>query len=389
MRVIHVITRLVVGGAQENTITSVLGLQNKPGFSVELWSGPDAGAEGSMAPAFQKAGGHLEIIPQLIRSLHPWKDWRALQCLIRRFKTVRPDIVHTHSGKAGVLGRIAAARARVPVVIHTIHGPSFGPFQGPAANLLFTAAERHAAHFTDHFVSVADAMSAQYLAAGIGHPDQYSTIRSGFDLDPFLTSRNDPGLRKRLGIAPDDVVIGTIARLFKLKGHDDLINAAPDILRACPKARFLLVGDGTWRKRLESATAARGVGDRFLFIGLVPPHAVPQYVGIMDLLVHLSRREGLPRALPQAMAAGKPVVAFDCDGASEVCIEGRTGFLIPCGDRATLIKRVGELAADSSLRRQLGETGRILARDSFSADHMVDALHTLYLGLVEGEPGTG
>src|SRR5512136_1244654 len=170
MRVIHVITRLIVGGAQENTIASVLGLRKVDGVDVELIAGPTAGPEGSLEPVVAKSPGLLTIVPELVRPIHPWKDLLAWKRLTELFRARRPQIVHTHSGKAGVLGRLAAARAGVPIILHTIHGPSFGPYQGPLANRVFRAAERYAARVTTHFIVVAEAMKRQYLAAGIGRP---------------------------------------------------------------------------------------------------------------------------------------------------------------------------------------------------------------------------
>ena len=316
-----------------------------------------------------------------MRPVHPWNDLLALFRLTKIFRLTRPHIVHTHSGKAGILGRWAAHRAGVPIIVHTIHGPSFGPFQGAPANGLFRGAERFAAQFTDHYVSVAEAMTRQYLAAGIGRPAQYTRIFSGFPLEPFLAAENDPACRARLNLAPEDFVIGMISRLFKLKGHDDLLDIAPDLVRRCPRAKFLFVGDGAWRGRLEGRARALGLEKHFVFAGLVAPAQVPRYVGIMDALAHLSRREGLPRALPQAMAAARPVVACDCDGAGEVCIDNETGFLIPPGDSATLARRLLQLAGDPDLRRRLGTQGRQFVRPRFAVETMLDNLHALYLQL--------
>ena len=299
MRVTHVITRLIVGGAQEHTIASVHGLRRKPGFEVNLLSGPGLGAEGSQEAAFAECPQLLTILPNLVRPLHPLKDWLALRQLTRRFRQIAPDLVHTHSGKAGVLGRLAARRAGVPLIVHTIHGPSFGSFQGPVANALFRAAERRAGQVTTHFVTVAEAMTRQYLAAGIGRPGQYTRIFSGFAVEPFLQARNDPNLRARLGLGPEDFVVGKIARLFKLKGHDDLFAIAPELVRACPRMKFLLVGDGPWRGQFAARARGLGLEKSFVFTGLIRPEEVAAYVGIMDCLVHLSRREGLPRALPR------------------------------------------------------------------------------------------
>lgn len=381
MRVIHVITRLIVGGAQENTIASVLGLREKPNLSVQLITGPSTGPEGSLESTLAQSGAEWSVLPHLVRPLHPWKDMLAYRELCRAFREQRPDIVHTHSGKAGILGRLAARRAGVPLIVHTIHGPSFGPFQGAAANWLFRTAERRAGRVTTHFVSVADAMTQQYLAAGIGRASQYTRIFSGFDLAPFLAAKNDPALRARWGIASGDFVVGKIARLFKLKGHDDLFAVAPALVRQCPQIKFLLVGDGPWRGLFEMKAEALGLEDHFIFTGLVPPGDVPALMGLMDVVVHLSRREGLPRALPQAMAAGKPIVAADCDGAKEVCLDGETGFLLPTGDLPALERRLLELAGDTELRLRLGTRGREFVKDRFAVQRMVDELYNLYLKL--------
>jgi glycosyltransferase involved in cell wall biosynthesis len=381
MRITHVITRLIVGGAQENTIASVLGLRQKPGLDVNLIAGPTLGPEGSLESSFHEDPSRLTIVPQLVRPLHPWKDCLAWRRLVELFRARAPQIVHTHSGKAGILGRLAAARARVPIIIHTIHGPSFGPFQGPLANWLFRSAERHAARVTTHFVVVAEAMKQHYLDAGIGRPDQFTKIFSGFSLEPYLAAANDLQLRARLGLAPEDIVIGKIARLFKLKGHNDLFAVAPALVRSCPRMKFLLVGDGDWRGRFENQARSLGLQKHVIFAGLVPPAGVPSLVGIMDALVHLSLREGLPRALPQALAAARPVVAYDSDGANEVCFENETGFLLRPGDLAGLRERLLRLAQDAALRERLGRCGQRFVQNRFGVERMVDDLHQLYLRL--------
>ncbi len=378
MRVTHVITRLIVGGAQENTVSSVLGLNTRPGVEANLLSGPTTGPEGSLEASFNTQAQCLTIVPELVRPVHPWLDWCAWRRLTEIFRAQRPDIVHTHSGKAGVLGRMAAHRAGVPIILHTIHGPSFGRFQGAFANRLFTAAERHAARHTTHFVTVADAMAKQYLAAGIGRRDQFSRIFSGFSLAPFLSATNDPALRAQLDLAPGDFVVGKIARLFELKGHADLFAAAPALVKRCPRIKFLLVGDGPLRRHFEEQTRILGVEKYFIFAGLIPPGEVARYVGIMDALVHLSAREGLPRALPQALAAARPVVAYDCDGAREICFNHETGFLILPGDTDELVERLVQLADDPALRERLGRHGQELVQEWFPVEGMVDQLHELY-----------
>jgi len=378
MRVTHIITRLIVGGAQENTVASVLGLQEKPSLQFDLITGPTTGSEGSLENTFHNHPCTLHVAPHLIRAVSPLADvlaFRELTSLLRRLK---PDIVHTHSSKAGILGRLAAHRAGVPIIVHTIHGPSFGSFQGRISNILFTAAERHVAKVTTHFVTVANAMTEQFLRAGIGVPENFTRVFSGFPLTPFLQARNDLSLRKQLGLQTDDFVVGKIARLFELKGHDDLLEAAPELIKRRPNIRFLLVGGGPWQERLEAKVRALDLQRHFVFTGLVQPGEIARYVGIMDCLVHLSYREGLARALPQALAAGRPVVAYDCDGAREVCIDHETGFLVPLGDRGRLIESLCALATNPALRETLGRRGQEIVCERFPVERMVDDLYNLY-----------
>ncbi len=382
MRVTHIITRLVIGGAQENTLATIRGLRAKPDIKLKLISGPTLGPEGSLeneaGKIFGRSSPDFTIIPELVRPVHPLNDFLALLQLKKLLGEQKPDLVHTHSGKAGILGRLAAKRAGVPVIIHHIHGPSFGNFQGASANLIFTAAERYAARATDHFFCSADAMTKRYLAAGIGQPEQFTRIFSGFDLEPFLNTINDRSLRQQTGLNETHFVIGKIARIFKLKGHADLLAAFSKILPQIPHARLLFVGDGALRGEIEQRVRALGLTGKVIFTGLVPPGEVARYIGIMDCVAHLSHREALSRALPQALAAGKPVVAYDFDGANEICVENETGFVVRTGDTAATAQRLTQLARDRELREKLGASGRAFVRQQFSVEKMVDDQYAVY-----------
>ena len=383
MRVTHIITRLIIGGAQENTLATVHGLRQKFGVEVNLISGPTIGPEGSLEAEAAKIPGLLTIIPELVRPIHPLKDFIALRKLEKILREQKPDLVHTHSGKAGILGRLAAKRAGVPVIIHHIHGPSFGNFQGAVANFIFTAAEKYAARVTDHFFCSASAMTKLYLAAGIGKPEMFTRIFSGFKLEPFLNATNDLALRRQFGLEENHFVIGKIARLFKLKGHADLLTAFAKILPQVPHARLLFVGDGALRGEIENQIRALGLDGKVIFTGLVPPDEVARHVGIMDCVAHLSHREALSRALPQALAAGKPVVAYAFDGADEVCLENETGFIVRTGDTDAAAKRLLQLANDSALRKKLGQRGQAFVRENFSVEKMVEDQYNGYLQLLE------
>jgi glycosyltransferase involved in cell wall biosynthesis len=365
MKVCHVITRLIVGGAQENTLATCRGLRQR-GHDVDLIIGPQTGPEGSLLP--QVGDLPVTILAALCREPDPVRDVRACVALTRLFRERRYDIVHTHSGKAGILGRLAARLAGVPVTVHTIHGPSFHSYQNPLGNWLFRWAEQVAAEWTTQFVSVADAMTTQYQAAGV--TGRFVTIRSGIDLDAYTS------------LPVKERVVGMIARLFRLKGHDALFAAVPAIVAAVPAVKFLLVGDGPWREHFEQEVQVRGWADRFTFAGLVPPREVPRFVGQMSVLVHLSLREGLPRAVVQALAAGKPVVAFDVDGAREVCVDGKTGFLVRTGDEAGVAAAVIRLLRDAELAGRMGAQGRALVREQFAEAQMVERIEQLYRQLV-------
>jgi glycosyltransferase involved in cell wall biosynthesis len=377
MKICHVITRLIVGGAQENTVSTCIGLRAL-GHDVDLVIGPQTGPEGSLYDQAKAAGVPIIVVEELRRAPNPLHDLGACAALRRLFVGKRYDVVHTHSGKAGFIGRIAAKLARVPIVVHTIHGPSFYEYQNPIGNWLFRWAEQVAGACTTQFVSVADAMTEQYLAAGIGTPNRYVTIHSGMNIDSFLSARRDDLLRESLGISTDDLVVGKIARLFRLKGHEFLFEAAPHIAATVPNVKFLLVGDGIYRERFERLATEMNLRKFFIFAGLVPPSEIPRYVASMDLLVHLSLREGLPRALPQALACGRPVVAFDVDGAREVCVDGETGLLVRAGDINGLASAVIRLLQDKTLANRMGARGRTLVQDRFSEERMVRQLDELY-----------
>ena len=213
--------------------------------------------------------------------------------------------MHTHSSKAGIMGRAAASKLGIPSV-HTIHGPSFYAGQNKLAYRLFLQSEKWAAKRCNKIISVCDAMSNQYIAAGVALPEKFITIYSGMDVEPFLKSPRPPEVvRQELGILPEHIVVGKIARLFKLKGHKFVIQAASDIVKQLPQVRFLFVGDGNLRTLFEQQISAAGLKEHFIFTGLVPPSQVPELIHAMDIVVHTSLREGLARVLPQGLIAGK------------------------------------------------------------------------------------
>lgn len=378
MKIVHIITRLVVGGAQENTLLSCEG-QHARGHEVTLITGPGEGPEGTLIERASASGYRVETIEDMKRAILPVKDWRTYGALVDRLRELKPDVVHTHSSKAGILGRYAARAADVPAVIHTIHGLAFTASTKRIVNWAYKALERKAAPLTTRIVCVADAMRDQSLAAGVGKPEQYVTVYSGMETEPFLhppVPREQ--VRAQLKLQPHHVVVGTIARLFHLKGHDDLLDAAPKLCAEFPDLRFLWVGDGILRNDFERRMATVNLSDRFILTGLVPPSKIPELTNAMDVLAHPSRREGLARALPQGQLAGCPVVTYDIDGNREGLIDGRTGYLVKPFDQPEFAARIGVLVRDAPLRRSMGEQGRAFALSRFGADVMVEALQRVY-----------
>jgi len=316
------------------------------------------------------------------RAVNPFRDAVAFAQLYLIFRREKYDIVHTHSSKAGILGRLAARLAGVKVIIHTIHGLPFHRYQGALSNLICILLENLSARVSTKIVCVADAMAEQAVAAGVAPGNKFTTIYSGMELDAFLRS---PALRERarhnLGIGRENLVIGMIARLFPLKGHEYLFAASAEIVRRFPNARFLLVGDGILREKFRRTLRELRLADKFVFAGLVHPNRIPEVISAMDVLVHTSLREGLAKALPQAMACGKPVVSFNLDGAREVVKDGITGYLVAPMDVQGLTSALCRLLSDADLRKRIGEKGRWLVDPAFRKEVMVGKINALYEAL--------
>jgi len=386
MKIVHVITRLIVGGAQENTLLTVEGLDHRYHDDVTLITGPAEGPEGDLFQRAEDLGLKVELMPELVRAVRPGVDWRAYRKLREAFRRLKPDVVHTHSSKAGIVGRAAAWRERVPAVVHTIHGLPFGPFESARRNALYITLERWAAKRCHAIVSVCDAMTEQALAAGIGRPEQFTTVYSGMDADAFLNPpRPREEVRRELGLTGDQVAFATVARLFELKGHDDIAAVAPAILRANPNVRFVWIGDGILRDRLIADLEAKGIRDAFILTGLVPPARIPELLGAVDAVIHPSLREGLARVLPQSLLTGRPAITYDIDGAREV-VTPETGVLLKPRDLPGLTNAVLRLAADPGLRDAMGREGRRRFADQFRHETMTSQLRSLYERLLAGRP---
>jgi len=380
MKIVHVITRLVVGGAQENTLLSCEG-QHDLGHNVTLITGPGLGPEGTLIERAKSYGYRVIEMPTMLRQLGA-KDVTVYRELVAHLRELKPDVVHTHSSKAGILGRWAARRAGCKKIVHTIHGLAFTASTKKIVNASYRYLEKITAPITHKIVCVADAMAQQSLAGGVGRAEQYVTVYSGMNTQPFV----DAGamrdvVRASLGLSSTDVVAVTIARLFDLKGHDDILALAPALCSTNPHLKFLWIGDGSLRARFEQQISALGLKDRFVLTGLVPPTKIPELVSAADVLIHPSRREGLARALPQGQLAGCPVITYDIDGNREGLIDGETGYCLPPFDVVRLGASLSTLVRDEPLRKKMGAAGQAFALTRFDTRAMIDGLERVYASI--------
>jgi len=383
IRVAHVITRMVLGGAQENTVQTCDLLRRAHGWDVTLFTGPPIGPEGELLGDVRRRGIPCTLIPHMRRSVNPCLDLLAFHDLVRRFRQLRPAIVHTHSSKAGLLGRLAARAARVPVVVHHIRGLPFHPYAPWYANAAFIAAERCAAAATDRFACVADAMTRGAVGAGLAPPDRFCVIRSGMDVDAYDAAAGQrEAVREHYGFAPDDIVVGKIARLFHLKGHGFVIRAGVRLIEHCPQVKFLFVGDGILRDELADLARSLGILHRIAFAGLVPPERIPATMSAMDMVVHASLREGLARVLVQGLLSRKPVVTYDLDGAPEVIEDMVTGRLVPAESVDGLADALLWCIEHPAESAAIAEAGRRRVADEFRIEETVRQTDRMYRELL-------
>jgi glycosyltransferase involved in cell wall biosynthesis len=373
MRVLHVITRMIVGGAQENTMLSCA-LMDPHRFECTLLTGPETGVEGELHTEARDRGIRVIVEPHLVRRLSPWHDMLATLKLWR--DPAWRDIVHTHSSKAGVVGRIAARLAGVRVIVHTAHGWGFNRHQPWHIYWLYVWLERVCARFSAALVVVGTPNRDAGLALGIGRSEQYRLIRSGIEITAFrdVKIRRDQA-RGRLVLPCESFVIGSVGRLGAQKAPLDLLAAFVPVANARPEARLVFVGDGPQRGELEAAVALHGLEDRVHLAGL--RRDVPELLRAFDVFALASRWEGLPRVFPQAMAAGLPIVATLVDGAPDAITPGENGWLVEVGDTAAMADRLHAFAIDPETARRMGAAGRARV-DEFSAQRMVQELADLY-----------
>ena len=382
-KVLHIITLFSVGGATENTIYTVDGLIKK-GYDIDIITGPNISSEGSMYNICKRLNIPVITFVNLKRDISPFSDILVIFQLFRFIKKNNYTIVHTHSSKAGVVGRLAAWLASTPIIIHHNHAKPYHRYQNWFIRTLYKGIEKFASLFCDKIVSVTHTIVDEMVKDKIAPREKFTVIRSGFDIENFknFNSSNNYTLKNKFGLTDGDIVIGKIARLSVIKGHIYLLQAFEKVCKQISNIKLLFVGDGENKNELLSFIDKRGLNDKIIFTGLVPTNEIPSVISLMDLVVHTALLEGLPRVFTQSMLMGKPVISFDLDGAHEVIEDGKNGYLIEPMNIQMLTEKIIDLASNIPKAKNFGNYAKNNIKDDFSITAMVKKNHMLYQELL-------
>lgn len=387
-RVALIVTLFSIGGATETVVSLARGLRDD-GFDVIIVSGPHVPSEGDMLPAARALGLDVRILPRLVRNIHPWNDLHTLGQLISIIRKGHIDILHTHSSKAGVLGRLAAWIARVPIIVHTIHGVPFHPYMNRWVRKSYIVVERFCARISNALVAVSHSIVRDCLQYTVGRKEQFTVIRSAFRTDEYLrVSERAEAIRSAFGAGPNDFLVGKISRLSEQKGHEALLRVLPAVFRQYPQVKVVFLGDGTIRDALVGRVHELSLDGKVVFAGAVPPSEIVDYISALDLVVHVSLHEGLPRVLPQALALGKPVISYDLDGSPEVIQHGVNGLLVRPLDDAALCAAISRVIENYPSFRENCEKGRNSIIGQFSETRMISDTGLLYRRLMASRSRT-
>jgi glycosyltransferase involved in cell wall biosynthesis len=382
--VLRLIARLNVGGPAIQAISLTRLLESR-GYSTTLLRGQEGPREGSMDYLAEQLGVRPVTVAGLTRNLGP-HDLRALVDIMRWLRRVRPQVLHTHTAKAGTLGRLAvllSPRHRPPVVVHTFHGHVFQGEFSPRTTVMFERIERLLAPLTTRLIAVSDEVRQDLIDLGIAPPERIETVRLGFDLSPFASPNGDRAairrqVRQRLGIPESAKVVSVVARVVKIKRIDRFL-AMAERLRDLDDVRFVVVGDGDRRPELERSAAARGLGDRLVWAGF--SQDVPSICFASDVVALSSDNEGTPVCLIEAQAAGLPVVSTRVGGVATVIEDGQTGYIVE-RDPDQLAEAVRGVLTNPDRAVRFGERGREHALGTFSIDRLVGDIDDLYRRLL-------
>jgi glycosyltransferase involved in cell wall biosynthesis len=376
-RIAHVITRLDLGGAQQNTLYCCEH-HDRQKYEVYLIAG--SGGHLDLDTRLLPHDVHVHLVPWLRHPVRPWADLVAFFRLASFFKKEKIQVVHTHSSKAGILGRLAAAWAGVPVVVHTVHGWGFHEGQAGWLKGIYVALERLCASLTGILIAVSEENKRYGLANGIGNGGQYRVIHSGIDPDGFKVSKDRAAhVHKKIGLAEGPTVL-VLSNFKKQKSPETVVAVLERLVAKVPEVVLLWAGDGPGRARVEAALEAKGLGKHARFLGWRTD--VADLLAISDVLLLTSIYEGLPRVVLQAMSAGKPVVATAVSGTPEAVENGVTGYLREPGDAEGMAVDIACLLVDPALAKTMGAAGRKRLVGTFRIDEMLKEIEKVYEALL-------
>ena len=370
-KVLHIHTLPVISGSGINTLLTMTGL-DEDRYEVEF----ACAVGGPLVDEVANRGIKFHPIRNFVQRISVYNDLMALLELVRLMRRQRYDIVHTHNSKAGFIGRLAAKIARVPIIVHTIHGFAFHEFEKPPWRILFICLEKFASRFTDKLITISEPLKKRGLDLGIGKPSQYITIYSGIEIDRFKLNFDVEKKKQEFGIKPNDFVIGAVSKLWKGKGHRCILHAAKRVVTKVPNVKFMFVGEGYLKEELERLVKQLGVSDYVIFTGFRTD--IPEVTAVFDISVLASFFEGMGRVLLEAMVLGKPVIASRVGGIVDVVDDGKTGILVPPNDSAALAEAMIMLLSDGELRKKMGKAGKEKIDAKFSAKTMVNQIEKVY-----------
>ncbi len=383
IRVVRIFSRLNIGGPAVHVILLTAGLEQK-GYRTRLVIGQESPQEGNMLPLATEKGVVCEVIPGLGREISLVSDFRAFWGLYRLLREFRPVIVHTHTAKAGLLGRVAARLAGVPIVVHTFHGHVLRGYFGPLKTAFFRGLEKALALLTNALVAVSETVKQDLVNLGVASADRIRVVPLGLDLDHLAGTLPRGALRAQAGVPPDALLIGMVGRLVPIKDVPTFLQAAVLVHKALPNSHFALVGDGEERSLLQSHVAQLGLEKSVHFFGWCRDLAA--VYGDLDVVVNSSRNEGTPVALIEALAAARPVVATRVGGTGDLLHEGAFGRLVPPADPAALAAAILDCLRDPAAASARALAGRALVVERYSAARLVHDIDALYRDLLAGRP---
>lgn len=384
-KVLHIITRFDKGGSAQNTYLTLLGLQER-NFQSYLMTGlslesemkyTEIKAQENDIQRLEQEGIEFILCPSLVRRTNIIKDLKTFFDIWRIIKKKSPEIVHTHSSKAGLLGRLAAKLARIPIVVHTPHGHVFFGYFGPLKTKIFIILERFASRITDKIIALTNKEKEDYIKFRIANENKFDVIYSGIELNKFkeLSEDKKQNFVKELGIPEKSLIIGTIGRLVPVKGHEFLIKAAKYIILKYPEAFFVFTGDGPLEQKLKNQALELGINNNIIFLGWRNDAA--KIISVYDIFALPSLNEGMGRVLAEAMALGKPIVASNVGGIPDLVAHGKNGFLVPTRNPEKLAKYIQILIEDKEKKEKMGQTGKEIVIN-FSKEKMVEKIVNLY-----------